>query len=63
MAGATVRAIQELAGHASITTTQMYMHLSPGAGREAIDLLMVYRRGSSVAAEAGGEKKKKDSGK
>jgi len=61
MARASVRSIQELAGHASITTTQMYMHLSPGAGREAIDLLTVFRRGSSVAAEPVGEKKKKGS--
>jgi hypothetical protein len=41
----------------------MYMHLSPGAGREAIDLLMVYRCGSTVAAESGDEKKASNSGK
>lgn len=41
----------------------MYMHLSPGAGREAIDLLTVYRHGSSVAAELDGKKKKSDSRK
>ena len=39
MRGAAVRAIQELAGHASITTTMRYMHLGPHVGREAIALL------------------------
>lgn len=39
MRGAAARAIQELAGHASITTTMRYMHLSPHVGREAIALL------------------------
>ena len=39
MRGAPARAIQELAGHASIATTQRYMHLSSNAKREAIDLL------------------------
>ena len=39
MLGAPVRTIQELAGHASITTTMGYMHLTPSASREAIALL------------------------
>jgi len=39
MKGAPARAIQELAGHRSITTTQSYMHLSPNALDSAIRLL------------------------
>jgi len=37
--GATPRAIQELAGHASSTTTDRYMHLAPSALRTAIALI------------------------
>ena len=36
MRGAPVRAIQELAGHQEIGTTQRYMHLSPAAIASAI---------------------------
>jgi hypothetical protein len=39
MRGAPVRAIQELAGHQEISTTQRYMHLSPAAIEGAIRLL------------------------
>jgi len=39
MHGAATRAIQELAGHQDITTTQRYMHLSPAAKDAAIRLL------------------------
>jgi integrase len=39
MRGAPTRAIQELAGHKDLTTTQLYMHLSPDATAGAIRLL------------------------
>jgi len=39
MRGAPARAIQELAGHQDLTTTQRYMHLSPAALDGAIRLL------------------------
>ncbi len=39
MRGAAPRAIQELAGHSEMSTTQRYMHLSPAAIESAIRLL------------------------
>ena len=39
MRGAPAKAIQELAGHADLTMTQRYMHLSPAALDSAIRLL------------------------
>jgi site-specific recombinase XerD len=39
MRGAPARAIQELAGHQDLTTTQRYMHLGPAALDNAIRLL------------------------
>ncbi len=39
MRGAPARAIQELAGHQDLSTTQRYMHLSPAAIKNAIRLL------------------------
>jgi hypothetical protein len=39
MRGAPAKAIQELAGHADLTMTQRYMHLSPAALDAAISLL------------------------
>ena len=39
MQRATAKAIQELAGHRDLTTTQRYMHLSPAHKDAAIRLL------------------------
>jgi integrase len=39
MKGVPVRAVQELAGHQTITTTMRYMHLSPSALDSAIQML------------------------
>ena len=39
MKGAPARAIQELAGHQGLSTTQRYMHLSPATLDAAIRLL------------------------
>jgi site-specific recombinase XerD len=39
MRGAPAKAIQELAGHADLTTTMRYMHLSQASRQAAIDLL------------------------
>jgi integrase len=37
--GASPKAVQELARHQSLTTTMRYMHLSPSARQQAIELL------------------------
>jgi len=47
MRGAPARAIQELAGHKDLATTQRYMHLSPNAISDAIRLLETPHPGSN----------------
>src|SRR5262249_59855449 len=54
MKGAPARAIQELAGHVDLKTTQRYMHLSPAALEGAIKLLEQPARGDM--GEAGQER-------
>jgi len=51
MMGVPAKAIQELAGHADLSTTLRYMHLSPGAKTEAIQQLD--RRPDGVRGETG----------
>jgi site-specific recombinase XerD len=59
MRGAPVRAIQELAGHQDLGTTQRYMHLSPAAIEAAIRLLETRSadrpQGSGEIVEAAGK--------
>lgn len=57
MRGAPAKAIQELAGHQDLTTTQQYMHLSPAALDAAIRLLdagQTSSRGSNLEAAGTG---------
>jgi Phage integrase family len=60
MRGAPARAIQELAGHADLTMTQRYIHLSPAALDSAIRLLEQpagpVRSGRNVAEATDGPK-------
>jgi hypothetical protein len=54
MRGAPARAIQELAGHQDLGTTQRYMHLSPAALDAAIRLLEAPVDVSREAVDSGG---------
>jgi integrase len=54
MRGAPAKAIQELAGHESLTTTLRYMHLSPSARDEAIALLNRRESYGNLTATEGG---------
>jgi site-specific recombinase XerD len=64
MRGAPVRAIQELAGHSNLSTTQRYMHLSPAAVEGAVRLLEqpspVSRLGDMMETEGGPIRKPSD---
>ena len=60
MKGVAARAIQELAGHKDLMTTQRYMHLSPAAVEEAIRILelprSVSRFGDILETTAGADR-------
>lgn len=43
MRGVSAKAIQELAGHRELATTQRFMHLSPSALDAAVGLLLGVR--------------------
>ena len=51
MRGARARAIQELAGHVDLKTTQRYMHLSPAAVESAIRLLETGRADTATGGD------------
>lgn len=56
MRGAPARAIQELAGHQDLDTTQRYMHLSPAALDVAIRLLETGTESRGEILEAAGNR-------
>jgi site-specific recombinase XerD len=53
MRGAPLKAVQELLGHADITMTMRYAHLSADARREAVQLLDRQNHGNLTATHGG----------
>lgn len=53
MRGAPLKAVQELLGHADVTMTMRYAHLSADVRRDAVQLLDVHGHGKLTANEAG----------
>lgn len=51
-AGAPAKAIQEIAGHQDLSTTQRYMHLSPSDRSGAMSALVKYHAGAGDDATA-----------
>ncbi len=49
MAGAPARAIQELCRHSSLEITQRYLHLSPNAKKQAVEMLVKSRAAGGVS--------------
>ena len=58
MLGAPARAIQELAGHQDLITTQRYMHLSPAALGTAVQLLDQRRERGDILETGSGKIRK-----
>ena len=58
MRGVTLKAVQELLGHATIDMTMRYAHLSPDVKRDAVHLLDLVQApaGKSPAVEQAGSK-------
>lgn len=58
MRGVALKAVQELLGHASITTTMRYAHVSPDVGERAVDALLAPAPGESRQPDGNNEKPK-----